>query len=109
MPTRNVDIGTGPVAILAYNNRRTAASFTNNGAATIFVSNDQTSITAEGLPLVVGGGLDLIRALGDEPHIQWFASVAAGSEELRVLEAFGQLPVLETPPARESRADAEAV
>lgn len=98
MPTRFVTVGTGSTPILSYNNKRTTASFTNNGANPIFVSEDQNALLTEGYPIPVGGALDLIRALGDEPQLQWFALVAAGTENLRVLEAFGSLPVLVTPP-----------
>jgi len=98
MPTRVVTVTTAATQILSYNNQRTTASFTNNGAAVIFVSNDQTGITTNGYPIAVGGALDLIRALGDEPQSLWFASVATGSEELRILEAYGDLPIITQPP-----------
>lgn len=98
MPTRPITVGTTPTPLLSYNNRRTTASFANNGAATIFVSNDQTSILVNGYPIVVGGALDLIRAFGDEPHLQWFGQVATGSENLRILAGFGMLPELFEPP-----------
>lgn len=97
MPTRTVTVGTTPTRLMPFNNRRTAASFTNNGAATIFVSNDESGIVAGGYPIAVDGALDLIRALGDEPHILWFAQVAAGTENMRILEAFGALPELTVP------------
>lgn len=100
MPTRPITVGTSAEQIVAYNNKRTAASFTNNGAATIFVSEDQSDLATNGYPIPVGGALDLVRALGDEPQLEWFALVAAGSENLRVLEAFGELPILVTPPDR---------
>lgn len=102
MPTRPVTVGTGATPILSYNNKRTTASFTNNGSNTIFVSEDQRDIAANGYPILVGGALDLIRALGDEPQIEWFGLVAAGTENLRVLEAFGEIPELFAPPATPS-------
>ena len=98
MPTRVVTVTTAATQILSYNNQRTTASFTNNGSAVIFVSNDQTGIATNGYPIAIGGALNLIRALGDEPQILWFASVAAGSEEMRILEAYGDLPEVSTPP-----------
>lgn len=99
MPTRPITVGTGAGQILSYNNKRTTASFTNNGNNTIFVSEDQSDLAANGYPIPVGGALDLVRALGDEPQLEWFALVAAGTENLRVLEAFGELPILVEPPA----------
>ena len=99
MPTRPITVGTSPTSILSYNNKRTTASFTNNGSATIFVSEDQTNLATNGYPIPVGGALDLVRALGDEPQLEWFGLVSAGTENLRVLEAFGDLPLLEEPPS----------
>lgn len=99
MPTRPITVGTVATQILSYNNQRTTASFTNNGSNTIFVSEDQNDLATNGHPIPVGGALDLIRALGDEPQLEWFGLVAAATENLRVLEAFGAMPVLIEPPA----------
>lgn len=99
MPTRPVTVGTTALQIVAYNNKRTVASFTNNGNNTIFVSEDQGNLLTEGHPIVAGGALDLIRALGDEPQLEWFGVVAAATENLRVLEGFGMLPILVEPPS----------
>ena len=107
MPTRPITVGTAAEQILSYNNKRTAASFTNNGNNTIFVSEDQNALATNGYPIPVGGALDLVRALGDEPQIEWFALVAAGTENLRVLEAFGLLPILIEPPATISPVEVE--
>lgn len=98
MPTRVVTVTTGATPILSYNNQRTTASFTNNGTDVIYVSNDQTLITTNGYPIAVGGALDLIRALGDEPQSLWFASVGSGTQEMRILEAYGDLPIITQPP-----------
>lgn len=107
MPTRPITVGTTAEQILSYNNKRTTASFTNNGVNTIFVSEDQNALATNGYPIPVGGALDLVRALGDEPQLEWFALVAAGTENLRILEAFGLLPVLIEPPASLASARAE--
>lgn len=102
MPSRPVTVAATPTQILSYNNQRTTASFTNNGTNTIFVSEDQLDIATNGHPIAVGGALDLIRALGDEPQLEWFAIVAAATENLRVLEAFGELPELFRPSSKVS-------
>lgn len=99
MPTRPITVPTDPIQILSYNNERTTASFTNNGINTIFVSEDQNNLLTDGYPIPVGGALDLIRALGDEPQLEWFGLVAAGTENLRVLEGFGEIPALFRPSA----------
>ena len=106
MPTRPFTVGTSPEQILSYNNRRTAASFLNNGSNTIFVSEDQNDLATNGFPIPVGGALDLIPAFGDEPQLEWFALVAAGTENLRVLESFGELPELSRPLAIVSQQEA---
>lgn len=99
MPTTPVDVLTTVTRLLDRNNRRTTASFTNNGTDTIFVSEDEGSVLTRGYPIVAGGALDLIRVFGDNPHDQWFGVVATTISEMRVLEQFGQLPVLEAPRA----------
>lgn len=100
MPTRSVTVGTAATRILAFNNRRTAASFLNNAAETIFVSEDEFDVTANGYPIAVGGALDLLRVFGSQPQIAWFAASAGGGDDLRVLEEFGELPELVEPGAQ---------
>lgn len=97
MATRPFTATTATQRIAAWNPRRTSLSFTNNGAAAIFLSQDQTAVTTNGYVVAAGGALDLIRALGDEPHLEWFVQTAAVNVNVRILEAFGQLPALFTP------------
>jgi hypothetical protein len=103
MATRPVIVETTATEIAPYNNRRTVLSMYNNGTADIFVSQDQTNITSDGYTIAVGGALDLVRALGDEPETQWFGAVATATQNLRVLEQFGELPDLLKPPSLPSR------
>ena len=103
MPTRPVTVTTSPEVVLPYNNQRTTASLANEGSATVFVSEDETNITANGYPIAAGGALDLIRALGDEPQNTLFIQSSAGGEDVRVLEAFGALPELRFPDVAERR------
>lgn len=97
MPTRPITVTTSPQTVLPYNNRRTAASLANEGAATVFISEDETAITTNGYPILAGGALDLLRALGDEPQNQLFIQSVAGGEDVRILESFGSLPELFQP------------
>ena len=106
MPTRAITVGTTTTPIASYNNRRTTMSLSNNGTAQIFVSNDAVGILTGGYNIEAGGALDLLRALGDEPELQWFGIVASGTVNMRVLEGFGQLPVLFTPPSLPSQQEA---
>ena len=98
MPVRTGTVGTTPTQVMAYNNRRTTVSLTNVGTATIYLSDSQTDITNQGYPIEVGGAYDMLRALGDQPNLQWFAEVAAATQEIRIIESFGDLPVMFTPP-----------
>ena len=104
MATRPFTAGTATAKIAADNPRRTALSFINNGAADIFLSQDQSAVTTNGYVVAAGNGLDLIRALGDEPQTEWYVQTAAVNVNVRVLEAFGQLPVLFTPGVPEEAA-----
>jgi len=100
MPTFPVTIGTSATPVLPYNNRVTSAAFFNNSTETIYISNDETNIVADGWPIAVGASLSLIRALGDEPHLRWFGQSAGGNDNLRVLVAHGALPELTVPLSR---------
>lgn len=105
MPNRSVTVGTTVTRIVSYNNRRTALSLANEDTATIFISEDQTVTTGTGYPILAGGALDLLRALGDEPQNALFAISAAGGADLRALESFGKLPELTQPGAQERRGE----
>ncbi|KKL75498.1 hypothetical protein LCGC14_2054330, partial [marine sediment metagenome] len=98
MPSRPVTVGTDATELLSYNNSRTSASINNNGSVAMFVGNDEFNLLAEGTPIAAGNGIDIIRALGGEPHIQWFGIVAVTPVDARVLESFGAMPVLLVPP-----------
>lgn len=97
MPTRSITVSTATTQILAYTNARTGASFYNNGSVLVYVSEDQTAIAAQGFPVAVGGSVDLIRALGDEPQNSWFAITGSSTADVRIIESFGELPVLLRP------------
>ncbi len=92
MPMRSVTVSTASTPVLSFNNRRTTASLTNNGSATIFINSSQANITTNGYPITVGGSIDFIRALGDEPQLAMYAAVATGTENLRIIEQYGAVP-----------------
>ena len=85
MPTYPITVGTTVTPVAPYNPRRTAISFHNLGNETVFVSNDQVSIQADGFPIPQGQGLDFLAGLGDEPELAWYAESAAGGDDLRVI------------------------
>ncbi len=92
MPMRSVTVATTSTPVLSFNNRRTTASLTNNGSATIFINSSQANITTDGYPITVGGSIDFIRALGDEAQLAMYAAVATGTENLRIIEQYGAVP-----------------
>lgn len=98
MSARPVTVGTTATLLLPYNPDRTAVSIFNNDSAAIFVSEDQVGILAQGFPISAGSAVDLIRALGDNPQDILFAVSVAGGADVRLLEQFGELPVLFAPP-----------
>ena len=67
------------------------------GALPIFINSSQADITGSGYPITVGGSIDFIRALGDEPQLAMYAAVASGTENLRVIEQYGSVPESLTP------------
>lgn len=105
MPSRGVTIGTIPTPVLSYNNKRTGVSLANEDTATIFFGEDETSLLTQGYPILAQGAHDLLRALGDEPQNALFGISAAGGADLRVLEHFGELPVLFEPGSVERRGE----
>ena len=97
MPMRSVIVATASTPVLSFNNRRTTASLTNNGSATIFINSSQANISINVYPITVGGSIDFIRAMGDEPQLAIYAAVATGTENLRVIEQYGSVPESLTP------------
>lgn len=103
MGMRSVTVGSTPTPVAPFNPRRTSLAVFNNGAADVFLSQDGANITTQGFPLPVDTGLvferretvfvedgqQVIRQAGDEPELALFAQVAAGTENLRIVEQFG--------------------
>lgn len=97
MPTRPITVTTSAGRLCDSNQRRTAVSLINNGGTDIFVSDDETNILAAGFPLAAGAAVDVVRALGGKPQDALWGIVAAGTEDMRIWEAFGELPPLTIP------------
>ena len=91
MGMRPVTVITTSTQIAGVNLRRRVLVFRNNGAATIFVSQDQANITTDGFPVLVNQSATLLATDGDEPWLPLYGQVAAGSENGRVVEQFGLL------------------
>ena len=91
MAMRAVIIGTVATQIVGVNKARRSLVFRNNGAATIFISNDQADIVASGFPVLVNQSVVFAARDGDEPWLPVYGQVSAGSENGRVVEQFGLL------------------
>lgn len=94
MPMFSLPVDTTVREIVGYNERRTSVVIFNNGAARVFISQDEAAITIEGFPLDTGGSIGLASVDGDEPELRVFAQCAAGTSELRVVESFGEHPAI---------------
>lgn len=100
MPSRPVTVGTTPTLLLPYNPKRTTVAIFNEDAAAVFIGEDQTGLLARGSPITAGGAVSFVRALGDTPQDILFGISSAGGADVRILEAFGELPPLFEPAAR---------
>ncbi len=100
MPSRAVTVGTAPTQLLPYNPKRTSVAIFNEDTAAVFIGEDQGGLLDQGSPIQAGGAISLVRALGDSPQDILFGISSAGGADVRVLEQFGELPVLFEPPAR---------
>lgn len=69
----------------------------------MFIGEDQAGLLARGSPITAGGAISLNRALGDTPQDIMFGISSAGGADVRILEQFGELPVLAEPAARAER------
>lgn len=106
MPSRSEEVGTAATTLLSYNPKRTSVSIFNEDSVSIFIGEDEADLLTEGSPVTAGGAISLVAALGDTPDRVMFAISAAGGADVRILEQFGKLPLLEEPPVRASVTEA---
>jgi len=95
MPNRSVVVDTNTRQLCSYHPDRLTLEFYNNGAATVFFSQDPQNVAAQGLPLAPGASVSMASIEGDEPYMAYHAVAASGSNDVRVYEGYGPLKVKE--------------
>lgn len=100
MSYRQATVTTVPTQIAPWLPRRKSIAIINEGATKAFVSSDQADIVTKGFPLAPGASLSLIAEFGDEPELELFAIVAAGTTDIRITEGTRNVPADETPDGR---------
>ena len=88
MPARPVTVPTTVVQLAGDNPRRSVLAFFNLGANTIFISQDRTSVTGNGYPVLSNSQIVLMAVDGDEPQTEWWAQALVGSNDVRVFESY---------------------
>lgn len=86
MVTRQQTATTTVVEICSYLATRKSLIITNNGAATVYISQNKGTCLADGTPVPVNSDLSFVKADGDEPEDSYYAITSAGTADLRVIE-----------------------
>jgi hypothetical protein len=74
-------------------------AFFNLGANTVFISQDRTSVTGNGYPILSNNQLVLMAVDGDEPQTEWWAQALVGSNDVRVFESYQPFVLAQRVPA----------
>lgn len=88
MPARAFSADSSVRQLWGYNTKRLSAAIYNNGAATVFLSQDQADVTAQGFSLIAGASISFVRELGDEPELAMYCQTAAATVDLRIFESY---------------------
>ena len=75
--------------LTAYNKSRTSISIMNLGVNRVFISQNPANIAAEGWPLDPGWAIGLSVIDGDEPDLALHAVAGVGSNNVRIVEQYG--------------------
>lgn len=90
MPNRPVTVTTSVTPVCSDRGDRRSVTIFNNGAVTVFLSNDPADVLTRGWPLPASASVGLVDVDGDEPWLQLWGQCSAGSADLRVVEGFGR-------------------
>jgi hypothetical protein len=74
--------------IVPFNSKRVVLIIFNNGDAIAYLSENQVNIIEEGIVLVPGSSIQLLKTDGDDPRYAWYGQTSSGSTELRIYEVF---------------------
>jgi hypothetical protein len=84
----SISVDTTIKNVVPYNPRRVVLVIFNNGANTIYLSENPVRVLEEGIPLSPGANMSFLKVDGDDPRIAWYACTASGTSELRIYEGF---------------------
>lgn len=90
MSFKPVTVTTVVESVVDWNPRRRGIAFFNNGSATVFVSQDETNVAADGFPVAPGVTILFSSDEHDEPEMALFAVADSGSQNCRVQESVGR-------------------
>lgn len=76
---------------MADNRKRKSWIITNASGSTVFISENQSNVTADGTPLAVGESMDAYLIFGDDPTLALYAQTVVGTADLRIIEGFGEV------------------
>jgi hypothetical protein len=95
MAFRSAKVSTEPTPIASYNPERLCLVLVNVGTPTVYFSDDPQNILTKGFPVPQGTVVSLIALLGDATQRAYYAQVASGEGELRIIESWKSPELLE--------------
>jgi hypothetical protein len=87
---RPVTVATSRTPIVDWNPERTSWTLVNNGSVVLTISQDESNIAADGIPIEAGAGASMDFEGGDDPRIALYGVAASGTTNVRVQESFGR-------------------
>ena len=92
MGNRQTTVTTSIIKIVAWNGKRTALSITNASGAQVWISDNPSNPTGDGIPLDVGGTVEFSYESNDDPRSEKFAATLAGTATLSIQESNATIP-----------------
>ena len=89
MPVRSVIVGTTPIKIVDYNEKRTSLLIQNATGSDVYIRSSPTEITTKGIVLMAGQAFAIsILVEKTETKQEWWAQTLTGTADLRIFEDF---------------------
>jgi hypothetical protein len=95
MAFRSAKVTTEPTQVAPYNPERLCLVLVNVSSPTVFISDDPRDILTKGFPVPQGTVVSFIALLGDATQRAYYAQVASGEGELRIIESWKSPELLE--------------
>lgn len=77
--------------VAPYLEKRLGITIRSLGADPCFISNDRVNVLTQGFPLFTGEYLTLLERDGDDPAAALYATTAAGTADLRIIESYERI------------------